>query len=226
MATDARELQEYLTDVALELNELLSQGKRVIVEGTQGFGLSLYHGGHYPYATSRDISASGVLSEAGISPLHVDEVIMVIRTFPIRVAGDSGPLPNEISWGDVSRESSYPIPVAEHGAVTGRLRRVAQFDASIVRRAATVNGPTQIALTGADYLDYANFNAGAFADLTDSTKELIEGLEGDLSIPLTLIGTGPHLENIIDRRRSFSPQDQNLNPYHFKRLSPTAEGTQ
>ena len=99
LARDVRELEDLLSNVAFELNELLSQGKRVIVEGTQGFGLSLYHGGHYPYATSRDISASGVLSEAGISPLHVDEVIMVIRTFPIRVAGDSGPLPNEISWG-------------------------------------------------------------------------------------------------------------------------------
>lgn len=204
LATDARELQEYLTDVALELNELLSQGKRVMVEGTQGFGLSLYHGGHYPYATSRDTSASGFLSEAGISPLHVDQIIMVIRTFPIRVGGDSGPLPNEISWGDVSRESGYPFPVAEHGAVTGRLRRVAQFDASIVRRAATVNGPTQIALTGVDYLAHRNCFARKFADLTDFAKHFIKNLESSLNVRVTLIGTGPDLENIIDRREGFN----------------------
>jgi adenylosuccinate synthase len=204
LARDVRELDDLLGDVALELNELLSQGKRVFVEGTQGFGLSLYHGGHYPYATSRDVSASGVLSEAGIGPLHVDEIIMVIRTFPIRVAGDSGPLPNEISWGDLSRESGYPFPVEEYGAVTGRLRRVARFDASIVRRAATVNRPTQIALTGADYLDYANSNARAFDDLTAPTKDFITNLEGSLDLQVTLIGTGPDLTNIVDRREGSS----------------------
>ena len=102
--------------------------------------------------------------------------------------------------GDVSRESSYPFPVAEHGAVTGRLRRVAQFDASIVRRAATINGPTQIGLTGIDYLDHRNFGAGTYADLTDSAKEFIASLESNLNVRVTLIGTGPGLGNIIDRR--------------------------
>ncbi len=204
LARDVPELQGFLSDVAAELNDLLSHGNRIVLEGTQGFGLSLHHGRHYPYATSRDTSASGFLSEAGISPLYIDQIVMVIRTFPIRVGGDSGPLPNEISWGDVSTGSGYPFPVVEHGAVTGRMRRVARFDPSIVRRAAMVNVPTQIALTGADYLDYANFSARAFADLTDSTKDFIKSIEGSLNVRVTLIGTGPHLENIIDRREDLS----------------------
>ncbi|HLE64470.1 MAG TPA: adenylosuccinate synthetase, partial [Pyrinomonadaceae bacterium] len=200
LARDVRELEEFLADVAVELNEFLSQGKRVIVEGTQGFGLSLHHGRHYPYATSRDTSASGMLSEAGISPLHVDQIIMVIRTLPIRVGGDSGPLPNEISWEEVTKVSGYPIPVAEYGTVSGRLRRVARLDMSIVRRSAMVNRPTQIGLTGVDYLSYRNSGARMFDDLIDSSKEFIVNIETALGVPLSLISTGPGVDNTIDRR--------------------------
>jgi len=202
LARDVPELQDFLCDVATELNKILSRGDRIVVEGTQGFGLSLYHGTHYPYATSRDTSAGGVLSEAGIGPLHVDEVVMMIRTFPIRVGGDSGPLPNEISWEDVSKESGYRVSVAEYGTVSGHLRRVARFDMSIVSRAAMVNRPTEIGLTGVDYLDYRNLSAKVFADLTHSAKDFIGELEGTLSVPVNLIGTGPDLEDIIDRRQT------------------------
>ncbi len=200
LATDARELQEYLTDVALELNELLSQGKRVMVEGTQGFGLSLYHGGHYPYATSRDTSASGFLSEAGISPLHVDQIIMVIRTFPIRVGGDSGPLRNETSWEEITRSSGYPHPVAEYGVVSGRLRRVGTFDIKQIQRAAIVNRPTALALSGLDYVDYLNFGKTSQDELTPASREFLSPLEKELPVRIALIGTGPDLDHFVDFR--------------------------
>lgn len=200
LARDVRELQDFLSDVAVELNELLSHRKRVVVEGTQGFGLSLHHGRHYPYATSRDTSASGMLSEAGISPLHVDQIIMVIRTFPIRVGGDSGPLPNEISWEEVTKISGYPDPIAEFGTVSGRLRRVAAFDMDMVRRAVIVNNPTSLAVSGLDYLDYRNFAASSIASLTLPSQRFLTNLEKDLGTRVLLIGTGPDLENSIDRR--------------------------
>ena len=88
------------------LRRLLSSNERVVIEGTQGFGLSLYHGGHYPKATSRDTTAGTFVGEAGLSPLDVDDVKMVIRTFPIRVAGDSGELPNETTWKAVAAEAN------------------------------------------------------------------------------------------------------------------------
>lgn len=200
LARDVRELEDLLGDVALELNELLSQGKRVIVEGTQGFGLSLHHGGHYPYATSRDTSASGFLSEAGISPIHVDQIIMVIRTFPIRVGGDSGPLPNEISWEEVTKLSGYPLPVAEHGTVSGRLRRVAHFDIEQIRRAVVVNKPTSLALSGLDYLDHTNFTRTSQSELTPASREFLSRLEKELRVGIALIGTGPDLDHFVDCR--------------------------
>ena len=69
----------------------------ILVEGTQGCGLSLIHG-PYPYTTSRDTHAANWLAEAGLSPLSVREIHMVCRTYPIRVAGNSGPMKDEIDW--------------------------------------------------------------------------------------------------------------------------------
>src|SRR5206468_1357773 len=98
----------------------------------------------YPFVTSRDTSAAGATAEAGLSPLDVDQVALVLRSFPIRVAGRSGPLPNEITWEKLTRESGHRGTLAEFTSVTGRLRRVARFDAEIVRRAIAVNAPTLV----------------------------------------------------------------------------------
>src|SRR5581483_7659780 len=111
LAKDAPELQGFLTDVSTEINTCLDKGGKVIIEGTQGFGLSLYHSPHYPYATSRDTTASGFLSEVGVSPRLVTDIVMAIRAYPIRVAGNSGPLSNELSWEEVRKRSGYPTDI-------------------------------------------------------------------------------------------------------------------
>lgn len=49
------------------LEAAFASGKSVLLEGTQGSGLSLYHG-PYPYVTSRDTNVAGCLAEVGISP--------------------------------------------------------------------------------------------------------------------------------------------------------------
>ena len=80
-----------IANVAEMINQGIDEGKNLLVEGTQGFGLSLYHG-IYPFVTSRDTNAANFLAEAGISPLLATDVILVIRTYPIMVSGNSGPL--------------------------------------------------------------------------------------------------------------------------------------
>lgn len=85
-----------LGPVSMMINEYKGEDM-VLVEGTQGCGLSMYHG-HYPYCTSRETGAANWLAEAGLSPLSVSEVHMVCRTYPIRVAGDSGPMKDELCW--------------------------------------------------------------------------------------------------------------------------------
>ena len=120
---------------------------------------------------------------------------MAIRTYPIRVAGNSGPLPGEITWEDVQRESGYPYPISEFTTTTKRLRRVARFDWSVVDQAVAANSPTQIALHGADYIDYANYAATNWSDLTDSARQFVSGLEARLGVPVAFVGTGPTSPN-------------------------------
>ena len=133
------------------LREALDRGERVIVEGTQGFGLSNLQAEDYPWATSRDTTAAAFVAEAGLSPLDVDEVVLVIRAFPIRVAGDSGPLPKETTWADVGKRTSQP-ELSEQTTVTGRTRRVGEFDPAVVKAAIAANAPTSIVLNHVDYL--------------------------------------------------------------------------
>jgi len=199
LASDISEARPFVTDVSAEINCGIDKGQLCIVEGTQGFGLSLYHTLCYPYATSRDTTASAFLSEVGLSPMKVDSIIMAIRTFPIRVEGKSGPLKNEITWEELQQRSGYPYPISEYSTVTSRLRRVAEFDMELVRRATMVNRPTELALHGVDYLDFANKGILDYDFLTSETKEFIKHLENELAVPVTFIGTGPEQSELVDR---------------------------
>lgn len=206
LAKDVPELRPFLASVAEELNRAVDHGEQVIVEGTQGFGLSLYHSDCYPYSTSRDTTASAFLSEVGLSPLSVTRVIMAIRTYPIRVGGNSGPLRGEITWQELRRRSGYPYDIMEFTTATGRPRRVAEFDLDLVRRAAMVNRPTDIALHGVDYLDYRNKGVPEFKGLSDKARDFVAWLERELGVRIGFIGTGPTNEELIDRRDDISSQ--------------------
>ena len=198
LAKDSVELESFVSDVSQEIMALYESGRKIVIEGTQGFGLSVYHTPYYPYATSRDTTASAFLSEVGVSPLVVSEVIMVIRTFPIRVGGNSGPLPEEVNWETIQLQSGYPYKVEEYTSVTKRLRRVGRFDLEIVKKAVVVNNPTRAALMGVDYLDYRNKSVKNYEALTPKAKEFISWLEGKLDYKLDFIGTGPRDDELID----------------------------
>lgn len=92
-----------LIDTVELMNNAYDAGAQIVLEGTQGTLLDLFHG-DFPYVTSRSTIAANWLMEAGLSPTLDIDVWMVIRTFPIRVAGNSGPLPDEISWSELARE--------------------------------------------------------------------------------------------------------------------------
>ncbi|MBB4169309.1 adenylosuccinate synthetase [Rhizobium sp. BK538] len=157
-------LQGFVTDVATLLRMQLDKGFRVVIEGTQGFGLSLLEGGYWPKATSRCTTAAGALAEAGLSPLDVDDVTMVIRSYPIRVAGESGPLLGETTWEEIASNIGGE-DIREYTTVTQKLRRVGKFDPDIVNRAVSVNSPTRIVMNHLDYL-------GHVSDLDDSNTEI------------------------------------------------------
>lgn len=133
-----KELRPYLGSTADELERLYQGGKKILLEGTQGTGLSLYHG-LYPHVTSRDTTVAGCLSEAGISPRRVRKIIMVTRTYPIRVGGQSGPfISNEIDMRIVAERSgknAEDLLKKEITTTTKKNRRIAEFSWSMFRRA-------------------------------------------------------------------------------------------
>jgi adenylosuccinate synthase len=205
-AGDVSELHPYLRDARDVLDDAYARGERVLLEGTQGTGLSVHHG-DYPFVTSRDTTVSGCLSEAGIAPSRVRRSVMVCRTYPIRVqnpeGGTSGPMGIELTLGEIARRSGVPIEElrqTEVTSTTNRKRRVAEFGWDLLRRAASLNGPTDIALTFADYIDARNKDARRFDQLTAPTIQLIEEIERVAGAPVSLIATRFHFRNIIDRR--------------------------
>lgn len=206
LARNVRELHPYVGDVSELLEAAYSRGERVLLEGTQGTGLSLYHG-FYPYVTSRDTTVSGCVAEAGVAPTRVRKVVMVCRTYPIRVGSPpratSGPMGQMLSWAEIARRSGLDVRElrrAERGSISGKRRRVAEFDWAQLRRASVLNNPTDIALTFADYISAENRTARRFEQLTEETIHFIEEVERVAGAPVTLIGTEFHARSIIDRR--------------------------
>jgi adenylosuccinate synthase len=190
LAKDEPRLKPFLSPISQLLRSRLDVGDRLILEGTQGFGLSLLHSPHYPFVTSRDTTAAGFLSEVGLSPLDVDEVVLVLRAFPIRVAGNSGPLPNEIDWPTVSVESGAEESIEEYTSVTKVLRRVARFDPQIVRQAIAVNRPTHLVLNHVDYIDSA---CTTLRTTTMRAASFVGRIESLVGRRLHYLGFGPSI---------------------------------
>lgn len=201
LAQQVEELHPYIRPTFEILERAYASGSRIMLEGTQGSGLSLYHG-PYPMVTSRDTNVAGCLAEAGIAPARVRKVVMVVRTYPIRVGGKSGPLTRELDWDEIERRSGLTgLAEKERTSKTNKLRRVGEPEWDLLRRAAVLNAPTDIALTFVDYLGEPNTKAWRFEQLTQETLQFIDEVERVTGARASLISTGfmPH-RGIIDRR--------------------------
>jgi len=193
LAKDIPELQPYLADAVTEVNEGIDAGKKVLLEGTQGFMLSLFYG-TYPYVTGRDTGAAAICSEAGVGPTRVDDVIIVYKSFITRVG--TGPLPGEMTKEEAKKRGWF-----ETAAGTGRDRRSAPFNFELARKNAKINGATQAALTKLDCIFPSCKGAREFDELSADAKQFVKEVEDKTGIPVVLIGTGPEALDIIDRRK-------------------------
>ena len=192
LAKDIDSLSSLVIDVPQAINSALSANENVLVEGTQGTFLSLWHG-TYPFVTSKDVTASGICADVGLGPTKVDEVIVVFKSYVTRVG--TGPLENELSLEEAEKKGW-----SEFGTVTGRQRRAANFDFNLARRAIMLNGATQICITKLDVLFPDCASKNSFDDLSKDAKAFIKNIEDELHTPVTIIGTGPDTIDVIDRR--------------------------
>ena len=191
-AKDVPELAEYLMDVPKAIDEELKKDHTVLLEGTQGFGISLYYG-TYPFVTSKDTSASQIAADNGVGPTRIDDVVVVFKAYPTRVG--EGPFSTEMT-----SEKSDSMGIQEFGTVTHRKRRIGGWDGGMARYSAMINGCTQAAITGIDRVDKACFGVTDYTRLTRKAKDFLKIAEDDIGCPITLISTGPEVTQIIDIR--------------------------
>jgi adenylosuccinate synthase len=125
-STIARLRRNCTHDTVEVLNEAYDDGRRILIEGTQGTLLDL-HLGPYPFTTHKQTQAANWLAECGLSSTVQQELILVCRTLPIRVAGNSGPMPKETNWIAVTEDinsklqvNGYPMRVSPQSLVDFR----------------------------------------------------------------------------------------------------------
>lgn len=191
-AKDFDAFKPYIDDTVNYLNNQLDRGVDVLVEGTQGYGLSIDHG-DFPYVTSRNVTVSALADSIGVNASHFrTNIIGVTRSYPIRVNGNSGPFASgsqEVSWDDMKNLSQNKHLKPEKTSVTGLQRRIATFSEEQYLAACKVNRPTEIALTFADYIDpdiygRTEISSGRVLDFANKLESLYPA-------PVTLINTGP-----------------------------------
>ena len=142
----AERLRPMVIDSERELNEALSAGKHILMEGGQATMLDVDHG-TYPFVTSSNPTAGGACVGSGIGPTRIDTSLGIIKAYTTRVG--AGPFPTELfdEWGNYLQETG-----GEVGVNTGRRRRCGWYDSVIARYASRVNGFTDYFLTKLDVL--------------------------------------------------------------------------
>ena len=202
LARDVPELWPYMGNARTVIADATVRGLRILLEGTQGTSLSVHHG-RYPHVTTRDTTVSGCLADAGIPPFSVRKIIMVCRTFPIRVGGPSGPMDYEVSIEEIHKRSGISVEElkkTETTTTTQRPRRIAEFDWEQFKESVQLNGPTDIALTFVDYFGASNKTAFRFEQLGDETIRFVEEVERVSGRTVSLLSTDFGWRNVIDRR--------------------------
>ena len=139
-------IDKYIKDIPSYLNNAITEGKSILLEGAQGALLDVDHG-TYPYVTSSSPTSGGACTGTGIPPTKIDNVIGIVKAYTTRVG--FGPFPTELI--DDEGEKLRKVGV-EYGATTGRPRRCGWFDAFLVGYSAMVNGIDSVAVTKLDVL--------------------------------------------------------------------------
>ncbi len=205
LAKDIKELAPFITDCSEEIHLAVKAGKSVLLEGGQGTLLSHNVSGpdgmpFYPYITSCVRTAAGLMADALVAPRDVRNIISVFRSYPIRVAGNSGPFyAPELTWPDITRMSGSADRIEEITTVTKKVRRVAELSDDIIKLTNRLNKPDFIALMFADYYDTKAFGCSRWEEMPDKVISSVRHIEEVGEVPVWLLGTGPKHEQMVAR---------------------------
>ena len=210
-------LAPYVCDTVEMLHEAIDRDDAILLEGAQATFLDLDHG-TYPYVTSSNPTAGGACVGTGIGPRYLTRIVGITKAYTTRVG--SGPFPTELT--DELGERLVEIG-REFGTVTGRRRRTGWLDCVMLRKAVRINSLTEIALTKLDVLDtFAEVKVcteydpegrpiyavlpGWLTDISSVTtvdalpeaaRRLIELVEGEVGVPVRIVGTGAERDSYV-----------------------------
>lgn len=143
----AREvLLPYITDSLPVMQEAITTGKNVLLEGQLGIMRDL-DWGVYPYVTSSSPISGGISAGAGIPPTAIKRVTGITKAYTTAVG--EGPFPTMLD-DDIGR--FLQEQGQEFGATTGRKRLCGWLDIPTLRYGAWINGYTDLALMKLDVL--------------------------------------------------------------------------
>lgn len=199
IAQDIEALKPYLDDVPQIANEMAVQGD-IVLESTQGTFLSRYHG-EYPNVTSVDVTTPSVVAGAGLNWRLVEDVYLCVKTLPTREGTGS--------LGDVEEftvEEMEKLGIIEYSSIddpeTGKkkIRRKAKsIDFNLLKRSVMLNGANKIALTFAEHYDREVEDVTKWVDITPKVRKLIEKVEKETGVEVTLINTGKQFTSMVSK---------------------------
>jgi adenylosuccinate synthase len=175
-----------IRDTDLLLNDLLSEGRTVLLEGAQGQFLDIDRG-TYPYVTSSSCTVGNAASGSGIGPRHFKRIFGVVKAYTTRVG--EGPFPTELTdeLGQRIREVGH-----EYGTTTERPRRCGWLDLVLVRSSVAWNSIDTLAVTKLDVLQ------GLGRTKVCTAYRIDEATAAENGLPTTLRSFPSHLR-ILER---------------------------
>lgn len=184
VARDIDYLSPLLIDVAEEVNRV-SKTETVILESSQGYGLSLSTE-FYPNTTSKNVTSTSAMDDAGLNPFRLSEVFLAVKTKPTREGQGSMGKTTELTMEQILHQN-----LVEVSSIGGKIRRKAEsIDFEMLKTASEVNGATQIALTFCEQYDPNIKHATKRDQITYKILELIDKIQETTNVPVTILNTG------------------------------------
>jgi len=197
IAANCEGLSKYVVTVST-YRALLREAEHVLVEGAQGYGLSMYHG-FYPYTTSRDVSLWQILADCGIPhdllPQVMDlpdiTVVGTCRTYPIRVANRFDTHGTQVGYSGPCYDDQLEITFEEIGqkteltTVTKLPRRIFTFSRKQIGEAIEYNGAREI------FLNFVNY-----CKTEEEVQDIVESIERSPNTFVRWIGLGPEYKDV------------------------------
>lgn len=208
LSSYAQRLRPMVADTSLLLEQMLDEGRTVVLEAGQATLLDVDHG-TYPFVTSSNATAGGACTGSGIPPTRITRVIAVIKAYTTRVG--EGPFPTELldESGELLRTNG-----AEFGTTTGRPRRCGWFDAVIGRYATRINGVTDFVLTKLDVLTGIEQIPVCVAYDVDGTRhDALPMTQAEFARAVPVYETFPGWDEDISKARDLDDLPRNARDY-------------